>query len=363
MDTNELKYWIAFSQIPQVGAKRFKLLILYFENLNEAWEASSFQYIKSGLDKKTVEQIINSKQNIDPDFEMDLIQKHNVQVVTIKDKDYPKQLAQIYNPPALFYYKGNLKILDQPCLSVVGTRKITSYGKRVTAEIVAELTKSDLTIVSGLAFGVDALAHQTTIDNDGKTAAVLGSGLDSIYPINNTRLAYQIIEKGGCLISEYPIGMGALKHHFPVRNRIISGLSLGTLVTEAGFSSGALITTKFALDQNRQIFAVPGSIYNDSATGPNKLIKFGATPVLCADDILEALNIEKRHQHQKVKKIIPDSPQEKMIIDILSSEPITIDKIVKLTAMDIQKVNSTLTMMEMKGMVKNLGGGNYVLCS
>jgi len=363
MDINELKYWVAFSQIPQIGAMRFKLLLAYFESMKEAWNGSSSQYKNAGIDKKTVDQVIKGKQNIDPDFELDKIQKQNVQVITIKDKNYPTSLAQIYNPPALFYYKGNLNILDRPCLSVVGTRKITNYGKRVTADIVAELTKNGLTIVSGLAFGIDALAHQTTIESNGKTAAVLGSGLDNIYPISNTKLALKILETDGCIISEYPIGMAALKHHFPVRNRIISGLSLGTLVTEAGLSSGALITTKYALDQNRQIFAVPGSIYNESAAGPNKLIKFGAVPVTSADDILEALNIEKLHQHEKVRKIIPDSPQEKLICDTLSSEPITIDKIVKMTSMEIQKVNSTLTMMEMKGIVKNLGGGNYVLCT
>jgi len=361
MNSNELKYWLAFSKMPEIGAVKFKRLIAFFENLEQAWKARVPELIKAGIEEKYAYIIIDKRNIIDPDIELEKIQKQNISVITIKNKNYPEPLAEIYNPPALFYFKGNIDILNQPCLSVVGTRKITDYGKRITSDLVSVLANNGLTIISGLALGIDALAHKTTIESCGKTAAILGSGVNNIYPLANTNLAEKILESDGCIISEYPLGMMALKHHFPVRNRIISGLSMGTLVIEAGKKSGALITAKYALDQNRQVFTVPGNIYNQSSVGPNNLIKMGAVPVTCANDILDALNIEMVH-HQKIsQEIIGDTKEEKIMIKHLSTEPISIDELVKLTSIDIQILNSSLTMMEMKGIVKNLGGQNYIL--
>lgn len=229
-------------------------------------------------------------------------------------------------------------------------------------DIINGLIKNEISIVSGLALGVDAMAHAAAIEANGSTIAVLGSSIDkpNIYPGSNRYLAQQIIESNGLLISEYPIGTLPLKHNFPARNRIISGLALGTLVIEAGETSGALITAKFALDQNREVFAIPGPIHAETSKGPNKLIKDGAKPVTSVEDILEELNIEKIEEYSENKKVLPSSPIESKIIEVLDSEPKHIDAIVKLSGLSSSEINSNLTIMEMKGMVKNLGNQNYI---
>ena len=216
--------------------------------------------------------------------------------------------------------------------------------------------------MSGLALGIDALSHSSTLDVLGKTIAVLGSGVDnqSIYPVSNNLLAQKIIEKGGAVISEFPIGTPPLAHHFPLRNRIISGLSLGTLVVEAGKKSGSLITAYSALDSGREVFAVPGDIYADNSTGTHALLKRGANLATCAEDIIEVLNLEKAPQFVENKKIIPESPAEEKIFKTLTQEPMHINDLIRKSDIDTQTASATLTIMEMKGMVKNLGNMMYV---
>jgi DNA processing protein len=293
---------------------------------------------------------------------MEKLAKENVSVITIKDEKYPKLLREIYNPPALLYYKGRLEE-DEFAIAVVGTRKCTSYGKQVTSEITRDLANNGITIVSGLALGIDTLAHQAALEVNEKTIAVLGSGLDAqnIYPVTNCHLAEKIIETGGTLISEHPLGTLPLKFNFPQRNRIIAGLTLGTLVVEAPLTSGALITAKFALEFNREVFAVPGSIYSENSAGPNNLIKMGAKAVASAADILEALNLQRAIEYVEAKKIVPDSKNEAILLEYLSKEPVHIDILIKQSKLDTATVNSTITMMEIKGKVRNLGGSQYVL--
>jgi len=361
---NDLKYWVAFSEFTKIGSIRFKKLYNYFPNLEEAWFAPAEELKKSGLEEELVEEIVIKRIRINPEEKWEELEKEGVRVITIFDNNYPKLLKEIYNPPALLYFKGNLKaITNEFILAIVGTRKISPYGRQITPEITKELAQNGLTIVSGLALGVDALAHESTLEVGGQTVAVLGSGLarQNIYPVSNRYLANKIVSQDGALISEFPLHMLPLKYNFPIRNRIISGLSLGTLVIEAGLDSGALITARYALEQNREVFAIPGNIYSPSSIGPNNLIKLGAKLITQANDILEALNLNQATTYLETKKIIPETKEEEILLKFLTKEPIHVDKLINQSGLDTATVNSTLLMMEIKGKVKNLGGANYVL--
>lgn len=289
---SEAKYFNAFNLIEGIGTASLRQLINSFDSLEEAWQAKNSDLIKAGLTCSLAKKIEKGHRIISPDLEMEKLAKENIDLITIKDKKYPRLLKEIYNPPSLLYIKGSIKSADRFSIGVVGTRKISAYGQKITPVITNQLVKAGLTIVSGLAKGIDTFAHQTALESNGRTIAVLGSGLDkeSIYPICNQDLAEEISKKGA-LISEFPIKSRPLAYHFPQRNRIISGLSLGILVIEAPQKSGAIITANCALEQNRDVFAVPGDILFDNSSGPNNLIKMGAKLVSQAKDILEELNI------------------------------------------------------------------------
>lgn len=358
----EVKYFNAFNLFPEIGAVRFKKLLAYFGSLKDAWQADGKSLKEAKLEENLVQEILIRRKNIDPDQELAKLTQEGISIITIRDKSYPKILKEIYDPPALLYIKGSFQLEDEFSLAVVGTRRPSSYGIQVTLYLVRDLAKTGLTIVSGLARGIDTLAHKTCLEAGGRTIAVLGSGIDkaSIYPSINYKLAEQI-SQGGAVISEYPIGTFALPYHFPARNRIISGLSLGTLLVEAPEKSGALLTANHAVNQNRQVFAIPGPIYAKNSLGPNNLIKMGAKLVSQTQDILEELNLTSLIEKTETKKIIPDSQEEALILEVLSDQPIYIDGIVSRTKLDTATVNSTLTLMEMKGKVRNLGGMNYVI--
>ena len=359
----DLKYWIGLNNFPKFGPVRFKKLINYFQNMEIAFKATSNELIKAGIEENITQEFITARVEINPDEIVDKLARENINVITIKEEIYPKLLKELYTPPPLLYYKGNFDLKNDFTLAVVGARKYTNYGEQVTINLVKHLAHNNLTIVSGLALGIDSLAHTTALENNGKTIAVLGSGLDkqNIYPTQNRYLADKIISKNGLIISEFPPGTPPLRHHFPQRNRIISGLSLGTLVIEASEKSGALITAKYSLDQNREVFAVPGNIYSDTSSGTNELIKLGAKVVTKAEDIIETLNLDQAIAYIDNKKIIPETPEEKILIEHLSHEPIHVDELARLTKFDIAAINSTLTIMEMKGMVKNIGSMQYIL--
>ena len=229
--------------------------------------------------------------------------------------------------------------------------------------IVRDLASQGITIVSGLALGIDAIAHQACLEVNGKTIAVLGCGIEkqNIYPVHNRILSEKILNSGGCVLSEHPIGTAPYKHHFPQRNRIISGLSIGTLIVEAAEKSGALITAQHALDQNREVFAVPGTITSKTSFGTNNLIKMGAHPVTSAQDILDALNLKQATDYLSAKEITADSADEAKILEYLSFEPIHADELTRLTKMPTSAINATLTLMEMKGKIKHIGAMKYAL--
>lgn len=358
---DDLKYWVALSTNLNIGAKTFQKIYSRFSTMEEAWEASNNRFIEEGISPKIIGFINQVRENINPDKEMEKLDRLKIKAVSIKDQSYPKILKELPDAPALLYIKGEFKPEDELSVAVVGSRKFTSYGARVVEKIVMPLAESGVTIVSGLALGIDSIAHKVTVDAHGRTIAVLGNGLDHIYPETNRGLANSIIDSGGAIISEFPVGTPSFKYNFPFRNRIIAGLSLGTLVVEAATESGSLITASCALDYNKQVFAVPGSIFSDVSEGPNNLIKMGAKTVTTYEDIVSDLNLDIKSKHNQAKQIIPDTKEEALILSALEKDTIHIDKIVEMTKLDIIKVNQTLLLMEMKGKVKNLGGNQYII--
>ena len=363
MDNNENKYWIAYAKIEGIGPRKLKLIYNFFPSMRTAWEASRSELKESGLSNVDTEKIITSRTKINPDLELEITKQYDINTITIKDKSYPALLKEIYSPPSLLFIRGSLPSDQEVILAVVGTRKTTPYGRQITTDLVNQFSQAGLTIVSGLALGIDALAHQSAIKSGGNTIAVLAGGLDRIYPATNNQLAESIINKGGSLISEYPPGILPLKQHFPVRNRIISGLAQGVVIVEGNEDSGSLITAQCALEQNRNVFAVPGNITSPTSRGPNKLLKLGAKLITSATDVLEDLNVDQIKKISQNKKIIPQSKEEKKLLTILTTEPIHIDELPQKSKLNISIINSTLTKMEMKGLVRHLGGMYYALAN
>lgn len=356
----EKKYWVALSTHNKIGARTFAKLYKRFKKLSYVWKARTSDLGAAGLDLgqiNAVKEVIDKK---DPDKEWGRLKRYGIDVITYPQDEYPKILKEIPDPPGLLYIRGKLLPTDEIALAVVGSRKFTPYGIEVTKRIVYPLAQRNLTIVSGLALGIDTLAHREALEAHGRTIGVLGCGLDQIYPISNIRLADKIISGAGAVISEFPLGMPALRFNFPIRNRVIAGLSLGTLVIEAAPNSGSLLTAAAALDYNREVFAVPGSVFSETSVGTNKLIKMGAKMVTSCEDILEELNIEDKTNKVEARQIIPDSPEEEILLRLLK-QPILIDSLVKKSGLETSLINSTLIQMEIKGKVTNLGGSQYVV--
>ena len=355
---NEKLLWLALSTDVFFGYIRFQKLLQSFGSITSAWEApiSDLKNFVPDLASK----FIKIRESVNPEEINAKLEELGISFVISEDPEYPPLLREIFNPPPVLYYKGILHKNDEFCLAVVGSRKASDYGQNAAREIVGPLAQSGLTIVSGLALGIDALAHHITLLNHGRTIGVLGCGLDQIYPTTNRQLAENILNSGGAIISEFPPGTAALKQNFPSRNRIISGLSLGVLIIEAAVDSGSLITARHALEQNREVFAVPGSIYSEFSEGTNNLLKMGAHPVTRAQDILEVLHLENLEKNKEARLILPDSPDEALLLPLLAN-PVSFDELVKNSGMTPATVNATLTMMEMKGKIRNLGSATYVI--
>ncbi len=355
-----LKYWVGFSLIPGIGRVKFGLLENYFKDLSHAWGAASGELKKAGLDSNSIRNITSTRPKISLDDEMEKLERYGVRVYTCHDEDYPARLKEIYDYPPVLYARGTLLPKDEWCLAVVGTRKATNYGRQVAEEIVTDLARNRITIASGLARGIDSVAHKSALEAGGRSIAVFACGLDIVYPAENARLARRIMEQGA-VISEYPLGSKPRPENFPRRNRIMSGLSLGVLVVEAGESSGAMITANLALEQNREVFAIPGSILSQSSRGTNKLIQEGAKLVHDYTDILEELNLTAVVHQIEMKEVLPASDTETQLISQMSAEPVHIDELCRLSGLPVSTVSGTLAMMELKGMVKQVGAMNYSL--
>jgi DNA processing protein len=362
MKDNELKYWIAFSRIKGIGRVRFAKMENHFGTMSRAWQASGEELAASGLDAAALKSIVASRSRISPDDELADMRRLGIEAYTCHDDGYPKRLREIYDYPPLIYIKGTLQPDDTYCVAVVGSLKLSAYGRQISQELAQELAASGITVVSGLARGVDTAAHQGALNAGGRTLAVLGSGVDHIYPGENTALAGEITAHGA-LISEYPPGTKPRPDYFPRRNRILSGLSLGVLITEADENSGALITARHALEQNREVFAVPGSILTLTSRGSNRLIQEGAKLVTNISDILEELNLSRLSQPSEEPASLPtaDSADETSLLNNLGAEPRHVDELCRLTGLPVAQVSSALVMLEIKGMAKQVGAMNYVL--
>lgn len=357
---SDLRYWVGFNIVPAIGPARTKALLDFFGDLEAAWKASTAELKAAGLDRRAVENLLECRHKLDLDAEVDRIHAAGIQILTWDDPGYPSLLRHIHGPPALLYVRGELTPADEWAVAVVGTRRASVYGREVTRRLAGDLAANGIAVVSGLARGIDTQAHKAALEAGGRSIAVLGHGLDRIYPAENANLAREIIERGA-LVTEYALGIPPEGGNFPARNRIISGLSLGALVVEAGEGSGALITADFAVEQGREVFAVPGNIFHRGAAGTNRLIQQGAKAVTRVEDILEELNLTMVAQHREVQAIVPENETEAVLLQHLSEEPVHVDELKRESGLPITTVSSTLALMELKGMVRQVGGMNYVL--
>jgi DNA processing protein len=361
-DTSSLKYWLGFNLVKGIGPAKLQAMLDSLGSLEAAWHASPAQLRQIGFDQRAIDSLTAARAEIDLDRQMAQVHDAGIELLTWQSPEYPRYLREIPNAPPLLYLRGRLTESDQWAVAVVGTRRLTAYGRQVTRELVTGLAHHGVTIVSGLARGIDAIAHKAAMDAGGRTLAVLGSGLDNIYPPENRPLADQIIrDRRGAVISEYALGVQPDAKNFPPRNRIISGLSLGVIVVEAGETSGALITASFAVEQNRDVFAVPGNITSPASKGPNRLIQQGAKLVTGVNDILEELNLAQTVERTAVQLALPESAEEALILGRLSHQPIHIDELSREIGLPTALVSGTLALMELKGMAQQVGGMNYVL--
>jgi DNA processing protein len=357
---DNLQYWVGFSRVPGIGPVRLRALLDYFGDIQAAWSASPATLLAIGLDRRSTETLVALRGKLDLAAELERVSRLGARVLTWDSPEYPAPLRNIPDPPPVLYVQGQLLPRDEWALAVVGTRRATVYGREVTRTLVSGLAASGVTIVSGLAHGIDTHAHQVALDAGGRTLAVLGSGIDVIYPAENRKLA-ELVVKSGAILSEYPLGAQPESGNFPRRNRIISGLSLGVMVVEGSKTSGAMITADYAAEQGREIFAVPGNILSPNSAGPNYLIQQGAKLVTTIGDILEELNLTMVAEQATAREIIPDNEAEAVLLRHLSAEPMHVDELGRATNLPINEVASTLTLMELKGKVRQVGGMNYVV--
>lgn len=357
----DIRYYLGFNLIPQIGPIKVRRLLDHFGDLATAWTAGAHELSEAGLDKRALENFLNARHALDLDSELEKIVHSGIRAMCWDDSDYPRRLREIPNPPTILYVKGAIRPEDEWCIAIVGTRRASSYGKEVTRQIVTDLVRNKMTIASGLARGVDAEAHRTALDAKGRTIAVQGCGLDTIYPPEHKKLAEEIIANGA-LVSEYPLGTKPEAGNFPPRNRIISGLSLGALLVEGDENTGARITLEYALEQDRETFAIPGSVFRKESGAAHKYIQRGeAKLVTSARDILEELNLGMVEQQQLVQAAMPDNETESALLKHLSTDPLHIDELGRESGLPIATVSSTLALMELKGLVRQVGAMNYVV--
>ena len=381
---DDLKYWVALSCIPQLGAARFRRLESYFGNLELAWGAGTAQLKDAGLDSRTVQEIVSARGNIDPDRGIEVLAKAGVSTASWNSESYPPRLKEIADPPPVLYYLGDIIPQDEWSVAIVGTRNPTSYGREAAAVISRDLATAGITVVSGLALGIDGVAHRSVLECGGRTIAVVAGGLDTVYPREHSALSRQI-QENGAVVSEHPLGVRPDARNFPRRNRLISGMSLGTVVIEAAEGSGTRWTVQQALDQNREVFCVPGSIFSPASKFTNRMIKEGAKLVADYTDILEELNLpdisaregrvaeaSNRQGTLGLTQSAQVGGEEEMegldegetaLLVRLSSDPVHIDDLCRESGLPVASIMSVLTLLEMKGKVKQVGSMHYVRAS
>ena len=357
---DNLRYWLGFNLVRGIGPVRMQMLLDVFGDVRSAWEASEQALYAVKLDRRSRRNLLQVRHEVDLDALVRRVERAGVHVLTWDSADYPALLRTIPDAPPVLFVRGEITPADEWAVAVVGTRKATVYGREVARRLAGDLAHNGVTVVSGLARGVDSVAHKATLEAGGRTIAVLGSGVDYIYPAEHRQLAEAIVENGA-LVSDFPLGTRPEASNFPARNRIISGLSLGTIVIEAGLRSGALITADFALDQGREVFAVPGSILSPASAGCNRLLRDGAHVVTEVGDVLETLHLDHIAEKQMARAILPDNATEAAILGQLSAEPVHLDALARGTALPVEVVSSTLVMMELKGMARQVAPLQYVV--
>lgn len=357
-------YWLGFSVFRGIGPVKFRMLIEKFWTAENAWHATENELLHSGIGKKVTEDFLVFRKEFQLDAYAHRLYENDVSFILQTDASYPHLLTEIDTPPLVLYIKGNPALFDpeqnQQYMAVVGTRKVTNYGRHVTEILTQELASAGCVIVSGLAMGVDAIAHASALEVQGKTIAVLGCGVDCCTPNENQRLYDRIIGEGGVIVSEAPLGQGSYKGSFPQRNRIIAGMSQGILVTEGAEDSGSLITANLGLQYKRQVFAVPGPITSTVSRGPMQLITKGATMVTQSKDILKEIGLVSSSGRLK-KEIVCDSQEEQIIVDLLQNQQLSFDEIVRRTGFNPSQTGTLLSLMEMKGFIRTDDVGSFGL--
>ena len=360
MAHDELAYWLGFARVSRIGSKRTELLETHFGSLPAAWGAPLADLRAAGMDSATLRTLSQAWHNIDPGEELRNLERSGVQAITWNDAAYPSRLKEIAGRPPVLFVRGKLLPADEWSVAVVGTRRVSPYGRQVTEEMSRGLAQNGVTVTSGLARGVDGIAHSAALDSGGRSIAVLASGVDYIYPPEHTGLARRI-EAAGALVSEHPLGVQPRAEYFPRRNRILSGMTLGSLIIEAGKGSGALHTANWANEQNREVFAVPGRITSPTSEATNALIQQGmAKLVTQVSDILEELNLQMVEHQVQLSALIPEDPTQALILAKLGGDPMHVDEAVRAVDLPAATVSSTLAMLEMKGLVRQVGPMVYV---
>ncbi|MBT3231102.1 DNA-protecting protein DprA [Candidatus Uhrbacteria bacterium] len=354
---------IALNEFPKFGPRRMQRLFKVFDTSRSIFESNATELRNAGIPETVAKEFIEFRKTINLVELLELVQTNDMTVISIFDENFPTLLKEIYDPPTLLYIKGELPDLsNRKLLGIVGSRKASPYGAQVAKDLTQDIARAGIITVSGLAYGIDGIAHKATIDAKGQTIAVLGFGILHEPSSREQVIQNHIIENGGCIISEFPLMMHGAKQNFPIRNRIISGISHGTLVVEAAIKSGSLITARSAMEQNREVFAVPGPINSQTSEGTNQLIKDGAHMVTKIEDILGPLEIDRIVARAKTKTTPQgDTPQEDQILSILSKQPTHIDDITRTTNLPAPTVASTISILELKSLVQNVGGERYYL--
>lgn len=357
---DEIRYWLGFSLVPGISGRRIAALLQRFGSLSQAWIAPEAELRAAGLDGQPLANLIKARQQRDLDVALTRVHRASASLTSLQMESYPPLLRDISDAPPLLYVRGEITKADQRAVAIVGTRTATRYGIDVSYKLARELAHAGVTVISGLAQGIDAAAHRGALDGGGRTIAVLGNGIDTVYPNQHRDLAEQISGRGA-LVTEFAIGAKPEAHHFPRRNRVISGMSLGVLIVEAPEKSGALITANAALEQGRDVFAVPGSILNPSSSGANRLIQDGAKLIMNVQDILDelALIYEPAAAAPAPPETSLETEMEQRIYAMLSREPVHVDDLIRSSGLPAGEVLATLTLLELKDLARNVGGMQY----
>lgn len=359
----ERAYWIGFNRVPGIGMVRLRRLLDAFGDIRIAWEATPARLAAAGLHGRALQALVDTRATLDIARELRRHEEAGIAIVTIDDAAYPRRLRQIDAAPPVLFVRGAICPEDEVSVAIVGTRTASTYGRGATERLAGDLARCGVTIVSGLARGIDSYAHRAALEAGGRTIAVFGCGLDTIYPSENRALAERILERGA-LVSEYPLGVRPEPNNFPARNRIVAGMTAATLVVEAPEKSGSLITASFAAEQGRDVLAVPGPITARGSVGTNRLIQDGARLVMNADDVRQELGLvapAPRQAQLAIADALPASDLEASVLARLADEPLLTDDLARLLDRPVAEVATALTMLELQGRTRQVAGLNYLV--